>query len=262
MLDVQVVVAILFILLISFAGWKVKSLTKSGAIGAIVVGIFIYCGFSFKGLILLGGFFGSSSLLSKFHSAKKSNLQDMLEKGDRRDIVQVMANGGVPAVLSLFFLTGQSLDQAVLIGFCISIAAANADTWASEIGTLSKQKPRLLLTLQKVERGTSGAVSLLGTSAALAGATFISIFAGLLFSLTISSMMFIIAFGFIGNILDTILGQTIQVKYKCKVCHKITEKQTHCRTHGLKIAKYSFLNNDAVNFLSIALTTFIGIILW
>ncbi|MGM0874262.1 MAG: DUF92 domain-containing protein [Bacillota bacterium] len=258
MLDVQVIVAILFILLISFAGWKVKSLTISGATGAVVVGIFIYCGFSFQGLFLLGCFFGSSSLLSKFQSAKKSTLQDMLEKGDRRDIIQVMANGGVPAVLGLVYFTGQSLDQAVLLGFCISIAAANADTWASEIGTLSKQKPRLLLTLKKVERGTSGAVSLLGTIAALAGAAFISIFAGLLFSLTISSMMFIVTFGFIGNILDTLLGQTIQVKYKCMVCHKITEKQTHCRTRGLKMAKYSFLNNDAVNFLSIALTTFIG----
>lgn len=260
MLEVESIVAILFILLISIAGYKLKSLTRSGAIGAIAVGLLIYSGFSLKGLLLLGCFFGSSSLLSKFQGHKKSNLQDMLEKGDRRDIVQVMANGGVPAILGLFYSTSQNIDQAILLGFCISIAAANADTWASEIGTLSRQKPRLLLTLKKVERGTSGAVSLLGTSAAFAGAAFISIIAGFLFSLSLFSMFIIISFGFIGNIIDTLLGQTIQIKYKCKICEKLTEKQNHCGERGIRNTKYSFLDNDAVNFLSIFLATFLGLI--
>jgi uncharacterized protein (TIGR00297 family) len=185
----------------------------------------------------------------------------MLEKGDRRDIVQVMANGSVPAILGLFQFIEPSVDQTLLLYFCISIAAANADTWASEIGTLSKRKPRLLLTLKKVERGTSGAVSTLGTSAALAGAAFISLVAGILFSIPFSFMLCIVIFGFIGNIFDTLLGQTLQVKYKCNVCEKITEKQVHCSIRGTKLTRYSFLNNDAVNFLSIAFATLLGFIL-
>ncbi|OAS85075.1 MULTISPECIES: DUF92 domain-containing protein [Metabacillus] len=261
MLELELVWAFLFICLISYAGWKVNSLTVSGAIGAVCVGFLIYLGFSWQGLFVLGCFFSSSSFLSKYQSSKKSNLQDMLEKGDRRDIVQVMANGSVPAILGLFQFIEPSVDPTVLLCFCISIAAANADTWASEVGTLSKRKPRLLLTLKKVERGTSGAVSILGTSAALAGATFISIIAGILFSISFYFMLCIVIFGFIGNILDTLLGQTIQVKYKCNVCEKITEKQIHCSNSGTKLTKYSFLNNDAVNLLSIASATILGFIL-
>lgn len=258
MLDVKLICAIIFILVISITGWKVKSLTLGGAIGATIVGLSIYCGFSFQGLLLLGCFFGSSSLLSKFQGAKKSILMDILEKGDRRDIVQVMANGGVPAILSLIALIEQDIDQTILLGFCISIAAANADTWASEIGTLSQQKPRLLLTFKKVERGTSGAVTLLGTCAAFAGAALISVIAGLLFSLSMEELLMILVFGFLGNIIDTVLGQTIQIKYKCISCGKVTEKQYHCRKPGEKMTNYSFLNNDAVNFLSIFLSTFLG----
>jgi len=261
MLDILLVVAVFFILVISFVGWKMKSLTGSGAIGAIVIGLSIYLGFSIQGLLLLGCFFVSSSLLSKFQSVKKSNLHDMLEKGDRRDIVQVLANGGVPAILSLVQATGQSFGQVVLLGFCISIAAANADTWASEIGTLSKQNPRLLLTFKKVERGTSGAVSLLGSFAAVVGSAFIAIGAGVLFSLSWYPIALVILFGFMGNLLDTLLGQTIQVKYICTVCGKLTEKQYHCHNRGLKMKKFSFLNNDGVNFLSIALATILGLII-
>jgi uncharacterized membrane protein len=54
------------------------------------------------------------------------------------------------------------------------------------------------------------------------------------------------------------MGQTIQNKYKCSNCGKVTEKQVHCSKRGIKFAKYSFLNNDAVNFLSIAISTILG----
>ncbi|WP_299087917.1 DUF92 domain-containing protein [uncultured Metabacillus sp.] len=261
MLDARHILAVLFILVIAYGGLKVKSLTVSGAVGASIVGFLVYLGFSFQGLLLLGSFFASSSLLSKFQRSKKSSLEDMLVKGDRRDIIQVLANGGVPALLGLMQFSEQfSSEQTILLGFCSSIAAANADTWASEIGTLSKQEPRLLLTLKKVERGTSGAVSLLGTSAAVGGAAFISVVAWIMFSLPLFFTLLIIVFGFLGNLLDTLLGQTFQLKYKCIVCEKVTEKQNHCETLGIKQTKFSFLNNDAVNFLSIILSTLMAFI--
>jgi uncharacterized membrane protein len=99
---------------------------------------------------------------------------------------------------------------------------------------------------------------LLGTCAAIAGAAFICIIAGLMFSLSIVELFIILVFGFIGNIIDTLLGQTIQIKYKCLCCGKITEKHYHCRKQGEKITNYSFLNNDAVNFFSILFSTMLG----
>ncbi len=56
-----------------------------------------------------------------------------------------------------------------LMGFIVCIASANSDTWASEIGSLSKKNPIYIRTFKRIERGTSGAISLLGSIAALSG---------------------------------------------------------------------------------------------
>lgn len=257
----MMVLGILFILFLSFAAWKSKTLTKSGMIGAMFVGSAIHIGFSWEGLLLLGCFFVTSNMWGKIKSKRKDSLQDMLKKQDQRDIIQVFANGGVPAFIAVFSLVDTSNSIIYTVLFSISLAAANSDTWASEIGTLSKGQPRLLLTLKKVERGTSGAVSILGTFAAIAGACFIALVAVYLFDLSMRILLVIGLFGFLGNIFDTILGQTVQVKYKCSACHKVTEKDIHCQQHGLKTNSFSFLDNDAVNILSIVLTTCLSLLI-
>ena len=59
------------------------------------------------------------------------------------------------------------------------MAAVNADTWATELGVLSRTPPRLITSGKVVERGTSGGVSLAGTLAALGGAAVIGLAAAL-----------------------------------------------------------------------------------
>lgn len=257
----MMILGILFILFLSFAAWKSNTLTKSGMIGAMFVGSAIYIGFSWEGLLLLGCFFVTSNMWGKIKSKRKASLHDLLKKKDQRDIIQVFANGGVPAfiaVLSLFDISNLIIYKVL---FSISLAAANSDTWASEIGTLSKGQPRMFLTFKKVERGTSGAVSILGTCAAIAGACFIALAAIILFDLSFREFWVISLAGFLGNIFDTILGQTIQIKYKCQVCHKVTEKDLHCHQQGLKTNTFSFLDNDAVNIISIVLSTCLSLLI-
>ena len=255
------VFGILFIIFLSYAAWKSKSLTKSGMIGAMLVGSVIYIGFSWQGLFLLGCFFVTSNLWGRIKSKQKESLHDLLKKQDQRDIIQVFANGGIPASIAIISLVnpGDFIEYTIL--FSIALAAANSDTWASEIGTLSKGQPRMLLTFKKVERGTSGAVSILGTIAGLAGSCFIALTAVFLFDLSFSHLIIICMFGFLGNIIDTLLGQTVQVKYTCSVCYKVTEKNIHCQHQGLKTSKFSFLDNDAVNILSIVLSTSIALLI-
>ncbi|MFD2213961.1 DUF92 domain-containing protein [Metabacillus endolithicus] len=253
---------LLFILFLSYRAWKMRSLSISGMIGAFLVGSAIFLGFAWKGLFLLGCFFVSSSLLSKVKSKQKSFLQDILSKGDQRDIMQVAANGGLPAIIAVVYYFQGTNDTLYITLFCLSLAAANSDTWASEIGTLSKGRPRMLFSLKKVERGTSGAVSLLGSFAGLVGSFFISIMSGFLFSLSILDVLVMTLFGFLGNIFDTVLGQTVQIKYKCKVCQKVTEKRIHCSNIGRKSNSYAFMNNDAVNFTAIVLTTCLAFLIF
>jgi len=225
-----------------------KLLTISGAITAFVVGFLVVLGLGMKGLVILGLFFVSSSSWSKVKSANKRKAEELLVKGSQRDWQQVLANGGLAAVVSgLYYLTD---DSIWLLGFCICIAAANSDTWASEIGSMSKGKPISVKTFKRAERGTSGAVSLLGTFAAVVGSFLIALSSFFLFDLNVTDFSWIFLFGFLGNLVDTILGAFVQASYQCLDCRLLTEKQTHCGKKTKLIKGFHFLNNDTVNFLS------------
>ena len=164
-LAVGVVVAAIFSVLL-------RALKVNGAVAAIAVGVTIILGTHFRGLLLLGIFFVTSNLSSKYRHDEKIALKDMVEKGDVRDYAQVLANGGVAALFSLIFaVTG---EEAALFAYCVSLASANADTWASEIGVLSHKDPVSLFTGKRVAKGTSGAVSVLGTLAGLGGSALIA----------------------------------------------------------------------------------------
>lgn len=249
---------LILIIVVALIGYMFQSLTFSGVLGTIIVGAFVLVGFNFKGLLLLGAFFASSSLLSKFKIEKKQEyLQSKLEKGEQRDIIQVLANGGVPAIIALFaYISPENVWQYM---FIIAIAAANSDTWASELGSLSKYKPVFVLTLKRVDPGTSGAVSIVGTFAGLAGSIFIAIVSVMLWKeISITAFLLIILFGFLGNLLDTLFGATIQVSYRCETCGLETEKTVHCEKNTSYKSGYILFNNDMVNFSSILLASVIG----
>ena len=107
------------------------------------------------------------------------------------------------------------------------MASANSDTWASEIGTLSKNKPIYIRTFKRIEKGTSGAVSLLGAIAALLGSLLISLLAIGFFNWSFHFFIIFI-FGFLGNVIDTIIGAFYQQVYVCSKCGIETEKKIHC----------------------------------
>lgn len=76
--------------------------------------------------VLMVMFFVSSSVISKLKRKNKNKLEDMNEKGSRRDYIQVFANGGVAFILSIFyFFTGEFIFLIAiavsLIGFSGSI---------------------------------------------------------------------------------------------------------------------------------------------
>jgi uncharacterized protein (TIGR00297 family) len=238
-------------LLAAVGGLMIHSLSISGAIAAFFVGVFISFGFEWKGLVLLGVFFVSSSLWSKFQNQKKESLHEKVEKGECRDYMQVLANGSVPALISLIYIFSPSTIWLEM--FIVSLAAANADTWASEIGSISKQPPRLITTWKMVEPGTSGGVTILGTISALAGAFFIAMVSYFLWRDI--HFLYITLFGFLGSMIDTWLGAVWQKNYRCAVCGLETEKKQHCGHVTVGLKGFRFMNNDMVNWLSIGSTT-------
>ncbi|ERN54815.1 DUF92 domain-containing protein [Alkalihalophilus marmarensis] len=247
------------VVLLAAAAYYLKKLTVSGAVAAVVVGWCIAFGLGFYGLMVLAIFFITSSMWSSLWKGRKAS--DVTEKGDRRDAWQVAANGGVAALMALFY--GFNPSPIWIFAFVSSLAAANADTWASEIGTLSRQRPLHILTWKRVEPGTSGAITALGSAAAFAGSFLISVFAILgWWSAYHNSHVLLIALtvvGFLGNIIDTLVGASFQVLYKCRECGIETEATEHCGSQTEYMSGLRWLNNDVVNIACTASGALLGI---
>lgn len=257
---IEVFLIFIVILLTSAAGYIHKSLTFTGAIAAIFVGLAVFLGFGENGLFLLGIFFASSNFWSKYKSSDKSIIEEKLAKGATRDWRQVAANGGAAGLFSIIYLFNH--DMIWLVGFAVCLASANSDTWASEIGSLSKQEPLYIRTFKRVEKGTSGAISLLGSLASLAGSFLISIIGYWLFDLSFFLTALVFIFGYLGNVIDTLIGAFYQQVYVCKECGIETEKKRHCDCPATRIKGSIFVDNDMVNFLSglIAAIAAIGVL--
>ena len=239
-----------------FIGYKVNSLTKSGAIAATIVGTLIAYGFEWRGLLLLGVFFLSSTVWSKYKARKKEAIEDIVEKGSARDQYQVMANGGAAAfagIMMAFFPSNWWLGF-----FLAALAASNSDTWASELGVLSKRPPYHIKTRQFVPAGTSGAVSLFGLTASFLGALLIGSIGALVFGGSITLLICVTLGGFIGCQFYTLIGASLQEEFRCRVCGIKTERHEHCHTATIRTKGFSGLNNDVVNFISSIIGGFAG----
>ena len=253
---------IIFILVAvcSYGAYKLNALSKSGAIAAFILGFCIVLGFGGKGLILIGLFFSSSSLFSSYKKRVKQAVNKKLANGSRRNWAQVIANGGPAGISSLLYFIYD--DSIWLIAFIVSIAAATSDTWSSELGVLSKSNPIHLIGLKRCEPGTSGAISMLGSMAGIAGSLFIVVTADILFDLALSTIILLSVFGYLGSILDTLLGAFWQVEYKCTVCSAHTERKVHCNKRTVKRKGVNWINNEVVNLSSVMISSMLCMIIW
>ena len=233
---------------IAFAARRARSLTTSGAVVATILGtLAVTVGWSWGTLLIL--YFVSSTVLSRLgRRRKEERTSPIVAKGGQRDAIQVLANGGVFAVAAVAMLVSPS-TRWIALG-AGSLAAAAADTWATEIGTLLGGTPRSILTLRSVPTGTSGGISLIGTLGAVAGATFVAIVAKLL-GWTPGLAAAVAVGGFVGAIVDSVIGATAQSRRWCDACERETERLTHdCGAATRPLRGFEWLDNDVVNFLS------------
>lgn len=259
----QLFMGVLFSGIISgLAYWK-RSLSLHGAAAAVMVGTIIYALGSLFWFGLLLAFFLSSSFLSHFKKRKKRAVDELFAKTGCRDAMQVMANGGLGMVFVIlaFWAANPSPYMAVFLGMMSSV---NADTWGTEIGILSRGKPRHILTWKLVQRGTSGGISALGTAGTVLGAGFIGCCAaGFLwlegYPFQLHWIMIALVSGTFGAFLDSVLGATVQQMFFCSVCRQETEKRVHCHQVTKVVRGYSLFSNDMVNAIS---SLFAGGLAW
>ncbi len=247
--------------LIGAGGYAAGALTRAGAAGAALVGGLTFGFGGWAPALLLVTFFVSSSLLSRWRAGRKRSVVAGFAKGARRDLGQVLANGSVPALLSILLgLTGAELWLAALAG---ALAAVNADTWATEVGVLARRLPRLITTGAEVPPGTSGGVTSLGMGAAVLGALMIAA-VGALASGDLRLLLPVTAAGFLGALFDSLFGASVQAMYVCTQCGEPTERhpQHHCGGQTRPLRGWRWLGNDGVNFLAAVLGAAAGAALW
>ncbi len=252
---------VLSTLIAALAFWR-GSLSSSGAVGAIVVGTVIFAAGGVVWGVLLVAFFVTSSILSHYKARAKEPLAEKFQKGHRRDLGQVLANGGWGALLAMAFAIRP--DPVLIVAYVGAMATVNADTWSTELGVLSKQPPRLVTSGRVVAVGTSGGVTPLGTFVAFVGALVIGVLAslGLAFAgdptaelvhgygLLLSPLLFAAA-GLFGSLFDSLLGATVQAIYYCDFDQKETESALHrCGNRTRLIRGWRWLDNDWVNLIA------------
>ena len=245
----QLLLGFILAIIIAFLAYKAHSLNKSGALAAAFTGTIIFGIGGWSWAILLLTFFITSSALSRAFKKRKQGLDEKFSKGHERDAGQVFGNGGIATLFAAlhFFFPAEIWPW---LGFAATLAAVNADTWATELGVLNPHPPRMITNLNKiVEKGTSGGISLIGTLASLTGSALIAVLASLLAG-NWSIFLLVTFSGLAGSLFDSLLGGTVQTMYYCPTDKKETEKHPlhTCGTQTVHIRGWKWLDNDLVNF--------------
>lgn len=219
---------LLLLLLVLVIGLSIRSrkLTPLAAVTGGVLALGIFLGAGFTGIAMLGAFFmmGTAATIWKLQNKVAAGIAE--KKGGMRNWKQVVANGGVAAmvgVATLIFTNHTLVLQLIMAG---SLAAATADTLSSELGNIYGSRYYNILTFKKDKRGLDGVVSLEGTLAGVAGSLVIALIAVIGLSCSITEVVIIVIAGTIGNLADSVMGATLERK--------------------------QYLGNNAVNFLNTA----------
>jgi uncharacterized protein (TIGR00297 family) len=233
----------------AYLAHRAQSLNQSGAFAATIVGTIVFGVGGWQWAVLLLVFFITSSGLSRLFKKRKQGLEEKFSKGHQRDAGQVLGNGGLATAFVLInFLYPESTIGWV--GFAATLAAVNADTWGTELGVLNPTPPLMITDLRnRVERGTSGGVTLYGTLASLLGAFVIALPAAFFADNSAYHPLITIA-GLEGSLYDSFQGATKQAMNYCPADKKETEKHPlhTCGTETVHIRGWKWLNNDWVNF--------------
>lgn len=260
----RTVIAAVLAVVVCLVALQRQSLSRSGAIAAVVVGVAIVLGGGWWTGVMLMVFFVSSSILSALPSPVPND-EGTGVPGAKRNAIQVLANGGFPAAMAVgcgllllpLFSTPSSSSLTsgsahFLIACAGGLAAVMADTWATEIGGRFGGQPRTAYGFMPVAIGTSGGVTVAGLIATVVAAL---VMGAMTLALPFPNSKFevlaaVMVAGVYGSIADSLLGSTLQARYLDPTTGNLVDEPP---TRGAKPAHgWRWMTNDVVNFLCCA----------
>ncbi len=232
--------------------YKMRAITADGIVAAVLTAVTLYTlGGPYLGASLLL-FFILGSIISKLKNKSKLKAELIQDVEGPRNWKQVICNSLPATILVWFYFINPDTEIYLLLAFGVFSAAA-ADTFSSEIGMMSNGKVFSILSFKPVPNGLSGGVSILGLIAGILGSLTLSLLS--LPQFGFKGLIYITILGFLGTLLDSIIGASIQRKYMGKD-GELQDKHNYSRE--TPSSGYIFITNNTVNLLTLSITSIIG----
>jgi uncharacterized protein (TIGR00297 family) len=220
---------------LAIAGYFLRSVDDSGALLGWILGAIIIIGAGPPMYVALLAFFIVGTVCTKLGYKRKAAAGLAQPRGGRRGAEHAFANAGVAAICAIACWRGLGLVP-MFMGIT-ALATATADTVGSEIGQLIGRRSFHPLTFRPLERGTSGAISLEGTIAGIAGGLIVAI-AG------VSMAAHQLRPGFIGTV-EIDKAHTIAVVTACAVLGSYLESVVGSYARGVTEGVMNLFNTAA-----------------
>lgn len=244
------VIVVLTVTVIAIGAYLARALTAGGALCAFVMGVTVFWTTRAEGFLLFMLFFLSCNVVGKISKRLRKGKTEIAEKkGHRRDVMQVVANGLMTTIAALlWFFTSKTV---ALIMFGAAVAEATSDTFAGEVGRLSKSGPVSIRNFRPVPVGMSGGVTFLGMVGAFLSSAMIAFCWYIWFQgVSVYAAVLVCLMGFAGAVIDSYLGASVQAHYVDPDTGMLTENDEK-DGRKLELAQgIRWVDNDMVNLMS------------
>jgi uncharacterized protein (TIGR00297 family) len=207
----QYIIVSLFLVAAACLSVIMKKLTVAGGITGAIVGFSVFAGGGLCGLAMLAAFFILGTFATSWKKAEKSVFKSESDRSTKRDSWQVLANGGVAAILGLLAVIIPAHRILFQLMMAASLASAAADTLSSELGMIFGRRFFNIMTFRKDQKGLDGVISIEGLLIGIIGSAIIAAIY-LTGHMGTAGFSDIIICGTIGNLADSFLGALLERK--------------------------------------------------
>ena len=204
----RILLICIFALVLGIGAYYAKAADSDAVLSETIVCLLVILFAGLSWFILLLAFYLLGGAFTRYGYSHKHRLGIAQSHGGVRGYKNVYSNSLVPLALAICY--GVYGNEVFIFAFIASVATANGDTLASEIGETSRSKPRMITTLKETEPGVDGGVTPLGEAASIAGAVIIGLLATGMGMTGISGIVVAAIGGFLGTNFDSLLGATLQ----------------------------------------------------
>jgi uncharacterized protein (TIGR00297 family) len=196
-------------LVLALVALALRMVSRSGAVMGFVLGVAVYMGWGYKSFLIMFAFFVLGSLATRAGYARKAARGIAERRGGARSWREALANSLAGAFFAVLVITTHH-EAAFLIALVAAFAEAAGDTISSEIGQWLSTRAYLITTFKPVPAGENGGVSVGGTVAGLLASGLVVALGFALGLVGRGGAGMALAAAFMGNLLDSVLGATIE----------------------------------------------------